>query len=131
MDFVLRGSFEWRELANLMSGFELRHGSVDRGAPSEVGSCEAEIAEATCRAAVALAHRSRPFARHVVRLLACVHGSAIEDVRRAARPALQARTAHPRGAEDVGFYWALLSDPREDVAALAHAWDRRGARPQG
>jgi hypothetical protein len=119
MDFVLRGTFEWRELANLMASF--RHPLP----PFRTGTCESALAETVYRSGLALAHRSRPFARHLVKLLACVHGGPIDDVRRVERPALQARTVNPPRAEDVGLYWALLSDPREDVAALAHEWSRR------
>ena len=119
MDFVLRGSFEWRELANLMASFGIVL------PPFRAETCEAAIAETTYRSGLALAHQSRPFARHLVKLLACVHGGPIAGVRVLDRPALKLQTAGAPGPQDVGLFWALLTDPRADVSALAHDWARR------
>jgi len=125
MDFVLRGTFEWRELSNLMTAFDIALPSF------RDGTCEAAVAEHAYRTGLALAHRSRPFARHLVKVLACVHGEPIDSVRGVDRLALEPRTVQALRPEDTGLFWALLTDPRADVSALAQNWARRASPRQG
>jgi hypothetical protein len=164
LDFVLRATFEWRELANLLadtgSALPLRlrkrpasaagaagaggmggagaegAGPRDRALAeahaasdgrSGEGPSEAAMARMTYRGGLALAHRSRPFARRLVELLGRWYAEPIACVRSAGPAELQAVLRRPLRTADVGLFWALLSDPRPDVAATAHAWRRHTA----
>jgi len=132
LDFVLRATFEWRELANLQATFVIvqpplrsRHRG-GAGAADEDAAEEDFVAETTRRSAFALAHQSRPFAKHVVELLGRLHGASIDQVRDADAAALAPRTRDALREQDVGLFWALLSDPRPEISKLARAWQARG-----
>jgi hypothetical protein len=117
LDRVIRGTFEWREVANLLSSFRLRqpdigcHDGVDR----IVGEC-------VYRTANALAHQRRDFAEFVVHLLDRVHAPVCCRARALPVRDVKAMVAEPLTAERIGWLWAFLTDPRPQVVRLAKCW---------
>lgn len=109
---IVRASFEWREIDNLLRSFGVR---------LPAGSGDSVIGEA-----VALAHEDLAFSKHLTRMLCLVHGETIATV---AETSLELLGALPRAPldpdTDVPALWGLIVDRRPQTSRLAWAWLRR------
>ncbi len=109
LDLVLIGSFEWRELHNLLSSTQL--------AP-QLEASSLPIEEALFKLAHDLCHAETPFSCHVQSVLDRLHHQTIAEVRASDPQPLVEWCAHGAlnsGYKLAGLVWAMATDHREAV----------------
>jgi hypothetical protein len=119
LDRVIRGTFEWREVANILGAFGVhqpewrlanRHARV--------------VGESTYRTADVMAHRDPAFVAHLCRLLGRMHAREVLRVRQLSLDDLEQSVCHDYREDETGWLWAMLSDERAPVVQLAKLWVR-------
>lgn len=117
LDRVIRGTFEWREVANILSSHQLHQPGLGCG-----DGAERIVGECVYRSANALAHRDRHFANFVVRLLDRVHADKRRTVAAMELDEIDDLVAAELTDARVGWLWALLTDRRKEVVAMGKSW---------
>jgi hypothetical protein len=119
LDRVIRGTFEWREVANILGSFGVRQPEW------RLGNRHARVVgESTYRMADAMAHRDPDFVGHIRRLLGHIHSRQLEEVRGMSFEQLRRLVRHDFQPAETGWLWAMLSDDREEVVEMAKVWVR-------
>ncbi len=106
VDLALVGSFDWQELANLLSS---QHAAMPEC------RCVVPVSDRVVKAVHDLCHRDGPVARLVQARLDRLHRAMIERVAEADAHALvdlALRGTFPAGAYLPGLVWAVFTDPR-------------------
>ena len=119
LDRVIRGTFEWREVANLLASFGVKQPGWERGVQHAP-----VVSEAAYRTANALAHRDAAFVARLRSLLSKIHARRCAEVRRMTLPQLGRVVSHDFQPDETDWLWAMLSDRREEVVAMAKVWVR-------
>lgn len=119
LDRVIRGTFEWREVSNVLASFGVHQPEW------RLGNRHARVVgESTYRMADAMAHRDPEFVGHIRRLLGHVHARRVRQVAGMTMPQLRRLVSHDFQPAETGWLWAMLSDPREEVVEMARVWIR-------
>lgn len=117
LDRVIRGTFEWREVANILASFGVRQPEW------RLGNRHARVVgESTYRMADTLAHRDPEFIGHLRSVLGHVHALPMIEVGDMTLEQLGRLVSHDFQPAETGWLWAMLTDHREEVVAMAKIW---------
>ncbi len=119
LDRVIRGTFEWREVANMLGTFGLHQPEWRQG-----NRHARVVGEAAYRSASALAHRDPEFVRHLRRVLDKLYARERIEVEDMDLGDLSQLVTQDLGRAETGWLWAMLTDEREEVVTMAKQWVR-------
>jgi len=119
LDRVIRGTLEWREVANILASFGIKQPGWERGVQHAP-----VVGEAAYRTANALAHRDRVFVARLRKLFTKIHTRRCSEVRGMTLSQLGRVVSHDFEPEETDWLWAMLTDRREEVVAMGKLWVR-------